>query len=161
MTNAQQQLQGDRDLRVETLPADLGACVAGLVNAVDKGTAEEVEPYDLLPLEFNLLRVCMEQGECTATQLAGILPVDASRISRVVTKLVDMGLLRRRRLRSDRRTVMLRLTEKGNDLTFQVHQRLQVYNAKLVEGVSEEEMRVFVATTSKILANYAALKQSQ
>ena len=140
---------------------NLGVCVAGLVNAVDKGMAEETTPYDLSPLEFNLLRICMERGEHTATQLAEVLPVDASRISRVVTRLVNMGLLRRRRLRNDRRIVMLRLTERGNELTAQIDQRVQIYDAKLIEGVSEEEIRIFVSTTSKIMANYAALRQSQ
>ena len=145
MTDTRQQLQGNQE---ETQLAELGTYVASLVNAVDKGTAHEVGPYDLIPLEFNLLRACMEKGECTATQLAEILPVDTSRISRVVTRLVNM-----------RRS--LRLTEKGNELTLQLHRRMQIYDAKLMEGISKEEIRAFASTAFKIIANYTALKQSQ
>ena len=138
----------------------LGASLAGLVNVVEKGLMEETVPYDLSPLEFNLLRICMVGGEHTATQLADMLPVDASRISRVVTRLVDMGLLRRRRLRSDRRVVMLRLTERGTELTSEVEQRVLAYDARLMEGVSRDEMRGFTSAVAKILANYATLKSS-
>ena len=59
------------------------------------------------------------------------MPTDPSRISRMVTKLVDMGLLRRRRLRNDRRIVMLRLTPEGNELTSQLVEQAQLYYAAL------------------------------
>ena len=96
---------------------DLGPCVAVLVNAVAKGMAELVAPHDLIPLEFALLRVFLGEEERTTTQLAQILPVKMSRISRVVTKMVGRGLMRRRRLSNDRRVVMLSLTEEGKALT--------------------------------------------
>ena len=108
-------------------------------------------------MEFSILRSCLERGECTATQLAEFLPVDASRISRVVNGLVDRQLLRRRRLRNDRRVVKLTLTQEGETLTFKLHQRVQQYDASLTEGVSEEEMNAFAVTTLKIAANSAAL----
>ena len=141
--------------------AALERCVADLVNAVDKGVADEVTPYGLIPSEFNLLRACVEDGPCTATQLAEVLPVDASRISRMVTRLVNLGLLRRQRLRSDRRVVLLHLTDKGNDMTSRVAERVQVHVGRLLQGVSEGEMRAFTLLTEKISANYEALKEAQ
>ena len=143
---------------MEGPPVDLGAYVADLVNAVDKGMADEVAPYDLSTLEFSLLRFCMERVECTATQVGEILPSDAPRISRMVSRLVDMGLLTRRRLRSDRRVIMLRLTEQGEELTSQLVRRVRVYEARLIENVSEEELRAFAAIASKIIANHTSLK---
>ena len=155
-----QETQGaGRGGRADAPQDNLGIYVAGLVNAVDKGTGAETTPYDLSPLEFNLLRICMSEGERTATQLAEVLPIDASRISRVVTRLVDMGLLRRRRLRRDRRIVMLRLTEKGTELVTLISEGVEDYDAKLTKGIGKEEMRVFVSVTAKILANYAALSR--
>ncbi len=137
---------------------DLGPCVAVLVNAVAKGTAELVAPHDLIPLEFALLRVFLGEEERTATQLAQILPVKMSRISVVVTKMVGMGLMRRRRLRSDRRIVMLALTEEGKALTLELHRSVQAYDARLSEGISEEDLTVFASVLSKVMANYTALQ---
>ena len=137
---------------------ELGPCVAVLVNAVAKGMAELVAPHDLIPLEFALLRVFLGEEERTATQLARILPVKMSRISVVVTKMVGRGLMRRRRLSNDRRVVMLSLTEEGKALTLKLHRRVQAYDARLSEGVSEEEMAVFASVTSKVMTNHTALQ---
>ena len=52
----------------------------------------------------------------TVGQMSNLMPVDAASISRHTNKLVDIGLLRRRRLRSDRRTVRLSLSDKGKEL---------------------------------------------
>ena len=138
---------------------DLEACVAGLVNAVDKGIAAEVTPYDFTSLEFSLLRTCMETGECTATYLAQLLPVDPARISRTVTRLVDRGMLVRRRLWSDRRVVMLRLSEDGNEVTSRVLRRVHEYGDQLTAGISEEELHVFADVTSRILANHVGIQR--
>ena len=134
--------------------------MASLVNAVDKGLADEVTPYGLIPSEFNLLRTCVENGPCTATQLAEVLPVDASRISRMVTRLVNLGLLRRQRLRSDRRVVLLHLTDRGSDLTSRVDERVQEHVAELLRGVSEDEMQAFTLLSEKISRNFQTLKEA-
>lgn len=137
----------------------LERCVAGLVNAVDKSTADEVLPYNLIPSEFSLLRTCAEQGPCAATQLAEILPLDASRISRMVTRLVNLGLLRRRRRRRDRRVVLLHLTDEGRDLTSRVDDRVRRRVSRLLRGVSQAELRAFESLTTKIVANHTALNE--
>ncbi len=132
----------------------------GLVNAVYKEATQEVARYSLTPLEFNLLRICMERRESTATDLAEVLPVDASRISRVVTGLVDRGFIRRRRLREDRRIVMLRLSEEGEALMSRALLGMEQHDAMLTEGVGEEEMRAFVSVSQKVAANHAALRRA-
>ena len=139
-------------------PLDLGECVTGLANAVARWMEEQVAPYNLIPLDFALLRLFLEKEEWTTTQLAEALPVNASRISRVVTKMVGMGLMRRRRLRSDRRVVMLTLTEEGKALSLELHRSVQAYDARLSVDVHEEEMAVFASVLSKVMANYTALQ---
>ena len=141
------------------MPTDLGTCVSGLVNAVARGMAEIVAPHGLSHIDFALLRLFLGVEEWTTTELAGALPLAPSGISRSVTKLVDMGLIQRRRLLSDRRVVMLTLTEKGLKLTQDLHVRVQAFDSGLCEGVSEEEMAAFVSVTARVVANYAALGQ--
>ena len=156
MRRSQRQTKGGAPQ--EQRAPSLGRYVADLENAVYKGIAQEVAPYDLLPLDIHLLTICLEMGECTATQLAALLPVDAARISRLVTGLADKGLLRRRRLRNDRRVVMLRLSPAGEQLTTEVDRRMQAYYAKLTEGVNQREMRAFAKTAMRITANYEAMQ---
>ena len=145
----------------ETPDVDMGAYLDSLVNAVGKGIAREIESYRLSSLELGLLRACMERRGRTASQLAEVLPVDASRVSRVVNGLVERGLLRRNRPRRDRRVVLLTLTVRGKELTAEATRRVQDYYARLMEGVSEEEARTSLAVVSKVLANHAALVQAE
>lgn len=135
--------------------------MAGLANAVERGLAKELAPYQLTPMEFNLLRFCLiEQGEeITATQLAQMLPVDASRVSRIVTAVVDRGLLVRRRLPEDRRVVMLHLSDEGRELTLQALRGMDAFVAGLMEGISEDDIRVFVSVFSRMVANHAAFME--
>ena len=150
--------QNGHDEDTEYQP-DLGRYVSGLSNTIYKGIGEQVASYNLSPLDVYLLMICMEREECTATQLARMLPVDASRISRLVTVLVDRGLIRRRRLRSDRRIVMLSLSPEGEQLTTEVSGRMQAYYARLTEGLSEQDMSAFATTALRIIANYEAMAE--
>ena len=134
--------------------------MTGLANAVARSMAELAESNGLMPLDSALLRLFLEREKWTTTQMAEALPVTLSLVSRVVTKMVGMGLMRRRRQRSDRRVVMLALTEEGKALTLELHRRVQAYDATLSEGVSAQEMAVFTSVTSKVMANYASLVQS-
>ena len=152
--------QQSRSGEAGTPSNDMGTCVTGLANAVARSIAELVESNGLMPLDFALLRLFLEREEWTTTQMAEALPVTLSLVSRVVTKMVGMGLMRRRRRRSDRRIVMLALTEEGMALAQDLHMRVQAYDAMLSEGVSAQEMAVFTSVTSKVMANYASLAQS-
>lgn len=144
-----------------TPSSDLGACVAGLVNAVARGMAQIVSAHGLTHIDFALLRLFLGVEEWTTTQLAQKLPIAVSGISRSVTKLVDMGLIQRRRLLSDRRVVILTLTEEGLKLTQDLHVRVQAFDSRLCEGVSDEDMAALAAVTSRVVRNYAALGQPQ
>ena len=155
-TSNQQNAEDSRQAQA----AQLESCAQGLISAVEMGISREVAPHDLNPVEFNLLKACMNIGECTATQLATMLPVDASRISRIVNRLVNMGLLVRQRQTDDRRIVMLRLSDIGYELTERLSARVHIYELQLIEGITSEEMNAFVATTRKILANHEAIRDS-
>ncbi len=142
-----------------TTPSDLGSCVAGLVNAVAGGMAKIVGPHGLSHIDFAILRLFLGVEDWTITKLAQTLPLATSGISRSVTKLVDMGLVQRQRLLSDRRVVILTLTEEGLKLTQDLHQRVQAFDLSLCQGVGKEEMAVFASVSATVMANYAALRE--
>ena len=67
----------------------------------------------------------------------------------------------RRRPPDDRRVVKLALTDEGKELALEIHGLVQAYVGRLSEGVSEEDMAVFVSVTSKVMVNHAALAQPE
>ena len=136
------------------LQSNIGRLVSNLAYEIDRGIAQEMSPYDLLPLEVHLLLICQQMGECSATQLVQLLPVDAARISRLVNTLVEKGFLRRRRLRNDRRVVMLRLSEQGEALAPDITHRLEEFYARLTDGLTEQEVDSFTNAVLKIMTSY-------
>ena len=142
------------------LQSDMGSLVPDLAYAVDRGIALLVAPYELTPIDARLLLICRQMEECTATQLARLLPVDAGRISRVVNALVEKDLLIRRRQRDDRRVIMLRLTPRGEAVTAETEQRLRGYFARLTEGLSEQELLDFATVAQRIVANHEAISHA-
>ena len=152
-----QRSQDSPDPSDEDLSSRLGVNIARLFNAFDKAILREAMLYDLSAIEYNLLWHCLKE-EQTATELAQVLPVDGSRISRIVTRLVDRGLLHRRRSRDDRRIVMLSLTEEGSEFTSRILQNMRRQYATFTKGISEEEMLTFDSVISRIIANYASME---
>ena len=55
---------------------------------------------------------------------------------------------------------MLSLTEEGMSLTTRLHERMQQRYARLVEGVSESDLRVLESATARILANHLAMSET-
>ena len=149
------------ETHVWTFRHDLDTCVTVLANSVARGMAQIAAPHGLAHVDFALLGLFLRVDEWTTTQLADALPLAPSNTSRSVAKLVDKGLIQRRRLLSDRRVVMLTLTVEGRALTQELHRSVQAYDSVLSDGVSEEEMAVFAAVSSKVMANCAASGQTR
>ncbi len=91
-------------------PADLGRLLTSLTAATAEGSLVNLAPHSLSAPEYGILDRCSRGEAQTVTELASLLPGDASMMSRHVSKLVDRGLMGRTRLLEDRRTVRLRLT---------------------------------------------------
>ena len=79
--------------------------------------------------------------------------MDNPAISRVVGKLFDKAILKRRRPREDRRIVLLKLTKGGVALGLTLHDKLHSYEEKLAEGVPKEEIEALRSTIKKIIHN--------
>ena len=135
--------------------------VASLLHAVDRGLTGTLAPYDLIPVELDLLRFCRDRGECTATQMTSVLPTDPSRISRLVHRLVQMGLLIRRRLTNDRRVVMLSLTPEGEELVQRMDALVQKFYEGLTEGVSEADLAAFLSAGQRMVDNHDAMQRRE
>ena len=124
-----------------------------LVAAVAKGIDSELGTHSLNPIDFATMRLFLIDNEWTATELAQVLPVEVSAISRIVRKLVDRGLLYRRRSITDRRVVYLKLTKAGTTLGLALQESMTIYEDRLKGGICESDLDIFEAVIVKILAN--------
>ena len=139
-------------------PVGLSESVTALANVYLSARSRLIASQGFTANEFVLLACFIERDEWTATQLTEVIAADASRISRLVNGLVERGLLRRRRRVDDRRVVRLLLTESGGTVVRELFETVQQYDARLLAGVSDDELAGLAAVTAKVVANHAALQ---
>jgi len=78
-------------------------------------------------------------GVMSINQLAELLGLDKSTVSRSVDKLVNDGLLIRAEDQADRRYVVLKLTEEGQKIFVAVEQKMTIYFAEAIQLIPEEK----------------------
>ncbi len=128
------------------LLSDLGVLVNRRWTAV-------LVPFNVTPVEFRLLSILVDRGPCTAVEIGGMVPTDASFISRMVQRLAEKELLARRRSRTDRRVVTLRATDQGEKLVHLLAQPLLDMETELLQGIPKAQLRQTRLSISSILAN--------
>ena len=153
MTNIERESpEGHEQPRVTPIHS-LGQSAAAFANAVSRAMETDLSHEGLTPLQFAMIKLFLTDEEWTVTKLADVLPVEVPAISRHVTRLVDRGILYRSHLRSDRRYVLLKLTEEGRKLALELQGKEHLYEEGLVEGIDEVEVEAFLSTIRKILEN--------
>ena len=131
----------------------LGPLAASMLNAYARMARDRLAPFDIIPVQFAILELCFSGQADTVTGLAKLVPIDAASISRNVDRLVKMGLVQRRRSRTDRRVVRLTLTEEGVAVMPRIMEQLQEVNSILLRGVTQEEMQGFLSMLQKVTEN--------
>ena len=101
-------------------------------------------------LFFSSLNNC--QG-ISSPELAKSMGLSASRVSRVVEKLVVNGYLDRNTDTSDRRAITLCLTDKGKIVRNKIDKVKNECEARLLETIPTEEVEKFREIISKIIVN--------
>jgi DNA-binding MarR family transcriptional regulator len=101
-------------------------------------------------LFFSALDTC--KG-LSSPELAKNMGLSASRVSRVVDKLVVNGYLDRNTDASDRRAITLCLTSKGKVIRGRIDKVRNECEARLLESIASEEVEHFREIISKIVLN--------
>lgn len=83
-------------------------------------------------------------GTISLNQLTEILGVDKSTVSRSVDKLVNNGILVRDTDPEDRRSVNLRLSDKGRSIFAEVEKRTTVYFEKVVADMTDDKLKQII-----------------
>ncbi|MFD2699543.1 MarR family winged helix-turn-helix transcriptional regulator [Paenibacillus shunpengii] len=106
---------------------------------------------DLTSSQYFILQTLAWEGPQTSTYFAGQLDVTMPAITNLTNKLVSKGYIERRSAESDRRKVVLHITDQG----MAVEQKMLDKYKELTDGLwsefSEEEMDLLIASYQKML----------
>ncbi len=96
--------------------------------------------YGITRREWGLLGLLAVQDGQTLTELTERARLDKARSSRMVTSLVEKGLVRSEAKPSNRRQLQLWLTPAGRSLHDQLLPQVRALNQELLQALSEQEV---------------------
>ena len=129
-----------QDESIEALIGKLQGDMTALINTMFTGIQERVSSRGFAVAEYWVFATCLANESITISGLAEHVPVDVGRISRMVSKLEDRGLVRKVRLAGNRRVVRVEMTDKGRDLVLDLQGSVGEHYANIVSKVSEQEL---------------------
>jgi DNA-binding MarR family transcriptional regulator len=137
---------------------DLGDFLPYLVNRVgviiaEQFGAETLAPHRLSIAMWRVMAVLSSAGGQRQIDLAELTSIDASTLSRIVTRLVRVGLATRARSASSNREVVVTLSAKGGALVARLIPRARGIESAAAAGLSAEELAVVKRCLRRIYAN--------
>ena len=87
-----------------------------------------------------VLALCDRERPATVSTIAHALTIDLPAVSGLLDRMEKDGLIQRRRVPDNRRTVHVTLTERGEAVREEHNRRLQRADGPLLQSVSEEDL---------------------
>ena len=141
------------DKETNTLNASLVHLLHRAGQAADEKFASEIGNSDLTPRQFAVLSALAIQEIASQTEIVEATGIDRSTLADFVKRLVQRGLLARRRSRQDARAYAVRLTPTG--------QSALKLAAPAAERAGEHILRLLPpARRAELMANLALLVES-
>jgi DNA-binding MarR family transcriptional regulator len=136
----------------------LGDYLPYLVNRVgtiiaDQFSAEALAPHGLSIAMWRVMAALSSNGGQRQIDLADLTSIEASTLSRLVTRLTHMGLVTRSRSASSNREVDVKLSAKGDALVAQLIPIAIDYERTAGAGLSAQELRVLKRWLSRVFEN--------
>lgn len=137
---------------------DLDNYLPYLVNRVGTIIAEQfggeaLAPYRLSIPMWRVMAVLASKGGLRQIDLASLTSIDASTLSRLVTRLVGLGVVSRTRSTSSTREVIVKLTAKGKTQVARLIPVARDYETAAIAGLSAEELAVLKRCLRRVYAN--------
>jgi MarR family transcriptional regulator, organic hydroperoxide resistance regulator len=137
---------------------DLDNYLPYLVNRVgtiiaEQFGAEALARYRLSIAMWRVMAVLASNGSQRQIDLAGLTSIDASTLSRLVTRLIALGVVSRTRSASSTREVVVKLTRKGKAQVARLIPLACAYEAAAIVGVRPHEVAALKTVLRRIYAN--------
>ncbi|MGF7124910.1 MarR family transcriptional regulator [Rhodococcus sp. TAF43] len=114
----------------------------------------------LAPALAAVLFVLSARGPCRQNELASVLCVSQSALSRQMTELVDAGLVDRQPDSDDKRAFLVQVSEKGDEVLRTTKELRSARLHGLLGGWSQEEAVAALSTIERLTDTLAARNES-
>jgi DNA-binding MarR family transcriptional regulator len=109
---------------------------------------------------WRVMAVLASKGGQRQIDLADLTSIEVSTLSRLVTRLVRMGIASRTRSASSTREVVIKLTPKGKAQVARLVPVARDYEAAAIAGVRPDELAMVKSALRRMYANMKARHQT-
>ena len=99
---------------------------------------KDIYGNDISPQNNYTLELCELDNKVTISHLSKNLNLNSSAVSILVSKMEKNGYLERTFGARDRRTVLVQLTKKGDELRDQVRLKMDLLNQSITENITKQ-----------------------
>jgi len=150
----------------DTAKLDLDNYLPYLVNRVgtiiaDQYGEEALAPFRLSIAMWRVMAALASKGGQRQIDLAGLTSIDVSTLSRLVTRLVGMGVVTRTRSASSTREVVVKLSTKGKAQVAHLIPIAHEFEAAAIAGLSPRELTVLKSCLRRVYTNMRNRSASQ
>lgn len=129
--------------------------VLGLMRTTDlvrRGIARVLEPFDVTPQQYNVLRILRGAGEegLPTLEIGDRMVEQAPGITRLLDRLEAKGLVTRKRCPEDRRQVLCWLTPAGRELVERLDEPVDQADATALDMLTDEEKRELIRLLDRV-----------
>lgn len=126
-------------------------------NAVHLYFKKELQEFNVTPIQYALLKCLWEEDQLMPTQLAQTLSLDTSTIAGLLSRLESKKLIIRTFCKTDRRRIIVCLTDAGRALQGPIEQRIVEANQRITAELTPEELESFKAQLQMVTDNASVL----
>ncbi|HEX3815243.1 MAG TPA: MarR family transcriptional regulator [Mycobacteriales bacterium] len=110
---------------------------------------------------FVILVPLMENGPLRSSALAEAVHLDPSRVSRMISHVIEIGLVQRQADPADGRAAILQITARGKHVFGQLQRQRDEYLASVVSAWTESDRRTFAILMGRFASDFSdALHQT-
>jgi MarR family transcriptional regulator, lower aerobic nicotinate degradation pathway regulator len=106
--------------------------------------------YELTPLQYVVLSALDSLGPSDQVSLGGVVALDRTTITHVITKLLDRSLISRKVSSKDKRFKIVKVTTNGQRLLRSVQTSVEAVQTQLLEPLTAEEAATLIQLLAKV-----------
>lgn len=119
---------------------EVGQMIQRLVKVIHLFERDQIKIYGFTTSQCNVLLEIIKTGSLTMNELSDKMNLNTSTMTRILDNLVRDKYIARDRDESDRRIVVVRLTESGNEMAQKLTDSVNEYYRKIIENIPEGQL---------------------
>ena len=112
------------------------------------------ETLEMSPVEYSILVTVRDNDTVTQSELAAVLKMQLPNLVKILSRLEDDGILKRKRSARDKRAVELSLSAAGQKRADEASRLGETFNARTLAPLSKSEQTAFLQMLARLVEGY-------